>query len=199
MMLARVCVLCLMARVVAAAEPDAVRPPTWAKPLTNTSVPNLHQVSPALYRSAQPSARGMKELEAMGIRTIVNLRSFHSDRDELKSTRLRYQHLTMKAWHPEHKEAVKFLRIATDPKNTPVLVHCQHGADRTGALCAIYRVAVEDWTKEAALWEMTRGGYGFHAVWQNLPTWIEKLDVEQLRKEAGIAPPAPPPPSKPAP
>lgn len=180
--------------VTAAAETVTNRPPTWAKPLTNVAVANLHQVSPALFRSAQPSAAGMKQLEAMGIRTVVNLRSFHSDRDELKGTTLRHQHLTMKAWHPEHKEAMQFLRIVTDPKQTPVLVHCQHGSDRTGTMCALYRIAVEGWTKEDALKELTEGGFGFHAIWQNLPAWIEKLDIERLRKDAGIPPPKPRPP-----
>jgi hypothetical protein len=104
----------------------------------------------------------------------------------------------MKAWHPEYKEAVKFLQIATDPRHTPVLVHCQHGADRTGAMCAIYRVAVEGWTKEEAAQEMTGGGFGFHAVWQNLPAWIEALDIERLRKAAGVPPPKPRPPTRPA-
>ncbi len=35
-----------------------------------------------------------------------------------------------------------FLRIVTDPKRVPVLVHCQAGADRTGTMCAVYRIAV---------------------------------------------------------
>lgn len=181
--------------VVAAADATTNRPPNWARPIPTNGVPNLHQVSATLFRSAQPSAEGMKRLEAMGIRTVVNLRSFNSDRSELKETRLDYRHLTMKAWHPEHKEAVEFLRLVTDPKRTPVLVHCQHGADRTGAMCAIYRVAVEGWNKEAAIREMVEGGFGFHEIWTNLPEWIEQLDIERLRKAAGIAtPPAQPSP-----
>lgn len=42
----------------------------------------------------------------------------------------------MKAWHPGHKEIVRFLRIVTSPRRIPVLVHCQHGADRTGTMTA---------------------------------------------------------------
>ena len=91
----------------------------------------------------------------------------------------------MKAWHPEREDAVLFLRIVTDPNRTPVLVHCQYGADRTGTMCAIYRIVVQKWPKEEAIREMTEGGFGFHEVWSNLPTWIDELDVEALRKEAG--------------
>jgi protein tyrosine phosphatase (PTP) superfamily phosphohydrolase (DUF442 family) len=128
----------------------------------------------------------MKELKHMGVETIVNLRSFHSDRDEIGKTGLGYEHIYMKAWHPERKEVVRFLRIVTNPKRTPVLVHCLHGADRTGTMCALYRVAVQGWKKEAALKEMTEGGFGFHAVFENLPKWIDELDIEALRKDVGI-------------
>ncbi|NQU75584.1 MAG: hypothetical protein HQ546_04615 [Planctomycetes bacterium] len=63
------------------AEQTADRP--WAQPLTCPGVPNFHRVSPALYHGAQPTAEGMKNLEAMGIKTIVNLRTLHGDRDEI--------------------------------------------------------------------------------------------------------------------
>lgn len=72
----------------------------------------------------------MKELKKMGIATVVNLRSFHSDRDEIGSTGLGYEHIYVKAWHPEEKEIIRFLQIVNDPKRQPVLVHCQHGAGR---------------------------------------------------------------------
>ncbi|MDD5707420.1 MAG: tyrosine-protein phosphatase, partial [Kiritimatiellae bacterium] len=96
-----------------------------------------------------------------------------------------YEHIYMKAWHPERAEVVRFLRIVTDADRVPVLVHCQHGADRTGTMCAMYRVVVQAWSKEEAIREMTLGGFGFHEVWQNLPRWIEDLDVESIRKDVG--------------
>lgn len=128
----------------------------------------------------------MQNLKQKGIVTVVNLRSFHSDRDEIGETALGYEHIYMKAWHPERKEAVRFLQIVTNPKRTPVLVHCQHGADRTGTMCALYRIAVQGWTKEEAIREMTEGGFGFHGVWKNLPSWIRELDVESIKKDAGV-------------
>src|SRR5512136_903176 len=162
------------------------RPLHWAQPLQMEGVPNLYKVSDTLYRSAQPSAEGMKNLKAMGIETVVNLRSFHSDRDKIKGTGLAYEHIYMKAWHPEEEDAVRFLQIVINPKRAPVLVHCQHGADRTGAMCAIYRVAVQGWSKEEALKEMTEGGFEFHGIWQDLVHWMGALDVEGMKKKAGI-------------
>ena len=122
----------------------------------------------------------------MGIETIVNLRSFHSDRDEIADTGLAYEHIYMKAWHPEEKEVVRFLQIVSNPKRTPVLVHCQHGADRTGTMSAVYRIVVQGWSKEDAIKEMVDGGFNFHGVWQNLKDWIDQLDVDEVKRKAGI-------------
>jgi protein tyrosine phosphatase (PTP) superfamily phosphohydrolase (DUF442 family) len=170
----------------APAQLSTNRPGAWAQPLRVEGVPNLHIVSTNLYRSAQPNRMGMQNLEKLGVKTVVNLRSFNSDRSELKGTKLQRAHIYMKAWHPEHKEVLEFLRIATDTNRTPVLVHCQHGADRTGTMCAVYRIVVQGWTKEEALREMQTGGFGYHAIWKNLPPWIQKLDVESIRQELGI-------------
>ncbi|MBN2429242.1 MAG: dual specificity protein phosphatase family protein [Deltaproteobacteria bacterium] len=178
--------LLLMADVCLASEPQAERPVSWAHPVMLEGVPNLHKVSDNLYRSAQPTAEGMKRLEKLGIETVVNLRSFHSDRDEIGDTGLGYEHIYMKAWHPERKEVVRFLQIVTNPKRTPVLVHCLHGADRTGTMCALYRVAVQGWTKEEAIREMTEGGFNFHSVFGNLPDWIREFDIEAIKRDAGL-------------
>ncbi len=168
----------------------SARPASWAQPLEMEGVPNLHRVSPTLYRSAQPSAPGMENLKKLGIRTVVNLRTFHSDRDEIGASGLNYVRIPMQAWYPERKDALKFLRVVADTSMIPVLVHCQHGADRTGSMVAVYRTAVQGWSKEEALQEMTKGGFGYHQVWRNLPRWFRRLDIASLRKEAGIPDPA---------
>jgi protein tyrosine phosphatase (PTP) superfamily phosphohydrolase (DUF442 family) len=162
------------------------RSASWATPIQLDGVPNLHKVSEDLFRSAQPIGQGMKNLKMMGIETIVNLRSFHSDRDEIGNTGLAYEHIYMKAWHPEEEEIVRFLQIVTNPKRTPVLLHCLHGADRTGTMSAVYRIAVQGWTKDEAIKEMAEGGFGFHGVFQNLLSWIKELDIEKIKNEAGI-------------
>jgi protein tyrosine/serine phosphatase len=165
------------------------RPAKWAAPSPAEGLPNLHKVSDTLYRSAQPTEAGMLSARKLGVRTVVSLRSFHSDRDEIGKSGLGDERLSMKTWHPEEEDIVKFLKIATDPEKAPVLVHCQHGSDRTGTLCTIYRIVVQGWTKEEAVGEMTEGEFGFHEIWKNLPPWIMELDVESLRKQAGIAKP----------
>jgi protein tyrosine/serine phosphatase len=122
----------------------------------------------------------------MGIKTVVNLRSSHSDATMMADTAISYEAIAMKAWHPEEEDIVRFLRIVTDPKRVPVLVHCQAGADRTGTMCAVYRIAVQGWSVEEALREMTEGGFGFHGVWQNLIRYIKGLDFQRVKSKAGI-------------
>ena len=176
----------VLANLSIASESTSSRPEQWAQPVQLEGVPNLHKVSDDLYRSAQPSVQGMKHLKRMGIKTVVNLRSFHSDRDEIGDLELGYEHIFMKAWHPERKEMVRFLRIVTNPKRTPVLVHCMHGADRTGTMCVLYRIAVQGWTKDEAIREMTEGGFNYHSIFGNLPEWIQELDVESIKRDADI-------------
>lgn len=169
-----------------AQAPNSARPAAWAAPIVLDGVPNFHKVSDVLYRSAQPSAEGMQNLKKFGIRTVVNLRSFHSDRYKIGDTGLAYEHIYMKAWHPEEKEVVRFLQIVSDPQRTPVLVHCEHGADRTGTMSALYRVIVQGWKSEEAIREMVDGEFGYHAIWVNLPSWITNLDLDHIKERAGL-------------
>jgi protein tyrosine phosphatase (PTP) superfamily phosphohydrolase (DUF442 family) len=167
-------------------DAPATRPDHWAQPVEIDGVPNLFKLSDELYRSAQPSAGGMQRLKERGVKTVVNLRSFHSDRDEIGDTGLGYEHIYMKSWHPEDKELVRFLQIVTNKERTPVLVHCQHGADRTGLMCAVYRVAVQGWTKDDAITEMTAGGFGFSPIWTNIVQFLRDLNVEDIKQRAGL-------------
>lgn len=160
---------------------------TWAEPIELPGLPNLHKVSDDLYRGAQPSAEGMRQLEKLGIKTVINLRSSHSDSDELQGTGLAYEHIEMTAWgKPEDKDVLRFLQIVSDSNSLPVFVHCQHGADRTGTVCAIYRIAVQGWSKDEAIDEMTKGGFGYHSIWQNLPDYVRNLDIQNIKHKAGI-------------
>jgi protein tyrosine phosphatase (PTP) superfamily phosphohydrolase (DUF442 family) len=102
----------------------------WAQPIELPGVPNLHKVSDELYRGAQPTAEGMKQLEKLGIKTVVNLRFLLSDRDELEGTALACEHIHMTTFYARNEDAVRFLKIVADRSRTPVFVHCQHGADQ---------------------------------------------------------------------
>lgn len=162
------------------AAPD--RPAHWAQPLELSGVRNLHRVTEHLYRSEQPKARGMAELERLGIRTVINLRAFHTDRDEIRGTGLLNHHLRINTWAVEDEHVTAVLRFLRVREKGPFLIHCQHGADRTGLMCAMYRMVEQDWTREEAIREMTQGGYGFHSVWRNILKYLQGTDVAKIRR-----------------
>lgn len=159
----------------------------WAKKIELEGVENLHKIDANLYRSAQPTREGMRKLEKMGIKTVVNLRSFHSDRDEIRGTELKYVHIYCQTWNLEDEDAIEFLKVVSQKENGPFLVHCWHGADRTGMMCAIYRIAIQEWSKEEAIREMRYGGFGFHEIWSNIVDYIRELDIEKIKDEAGLS------------
>jgi protein tyrosine phosphatase (PTP) superfamily phosphohydrolase (DUF442 family) len=181
--------LSLWAGVALAAEPGkgSESERRWASAIEKPGLPNLHRVAAGVYRGAQPTAEGMKELEKMGVKTVIDFRFFHSDKDEIGNTKLTAVSIPMNAWSkPTEEQVVQFLRVVTDENRRPVFFHCQHGADRTGVMCAAYRVAVDGWTKDEAIREMTEGDFGFHAVWTHLPKVVREMDIEAVKKKAGL-------------
>jgi protein tyrosine phosphatase (PTP) superfamily phosphohydrolase (DUF442 family) len=160
------------------------RPANWAVPVVRSGLPNCFQLTTNFYRGAQPSKNGMAALNAMGIKTVVNLRTFHSDDGKLAGTGLQASRLKLQPWKMSDEEAIHFLRIAGDTNNLPMFVHCQRGADRTGTICALYRMAYCGWTKDEAIREMKEGGFGFNPTWQNLVKYLEHADIKDLKRRA---------------
>lgn len=158
------------------------RPVSWALPIENKELPNFHKVTENLFRGAQPTAEGVEQLKQMGIKTIVNLRSVHSDKDEIGEVNIGYEHIRFEPWNVETDEIERFLNIVTDETRAPVFVHCKYGADRTGLMCAVYRIVVCGWDKQAAIDEMVNGGFGFHPVWKNIIESLDNIDTQGLRE-----------------
>ena len=169
-----------------AGDTPAARNERWAVPITLEGVPNLHQITPTLYRSEQPTALGFKNLEKMGVRTVINLRAFNSDDDEVRGTALRTERVKILTWNVDDDHVVDVMRMLRNPDNGPFLIHCQHGADRTGLMSAMYRILEQGWTVDDALAELKDGGYGYHAMWKNILRYVRSADVDKLR--AAISP-----------
>jgi len=163
----------------AAGAGDA-RPAAWATVIDPAM--NLFQVAPRFYRSARLDEEDLPRLRSLGIRTVVSLRAFHSDTRLLGDTGIGAVRVPMLTWSIDDDEVVRALRaIRTAETRGPVLLHCQHGADRTGLVTAMYRMVVQGWPREAALDELLNGGFGYHSMWKNIPAYLETVDVDVIR------------------
>ncbi|MDW3229392.1 MAG: dual specificity protein phosphatase family protein [Acidobacteriota bacterium] len=158
------------------------RPETWAQPVQVEGAENLYKVSDLLYRCAQPTELGFQELERLGIKTIINLRSEHSDQELLAGTNLKYIEIPSKATEVQEGDLLQFLKIVTNPDDGPYAVHCRHGADRTGLFVAVYRIVVQGWPREEAIREMQKGGFGFHNTYTNIVKYLQIFDPEKFRR-----------------
>ena len=164
------------------ARPADQRPASWARAVSLTpAVANLHQVDQGIYRSAQLDQDGMSALGQLPVRTVINLRPLHRDPQVPAGVSV----VNVPVWtiRPTTGQIVTVLALTTDPARQPVLIHCRHGADRTGLMVAAYRVVVQGWPKSAAIAEMQQGGFGFHTVFGNLPRIIMALDVDRMRQQ----------------
>jgi len=180
----------LLAAPAAFASPDPAteRPAEWATVVSGTTVGNLYRIEDGFFRGAQPNADGFKDLAGLGVRSILDLAGGGGDERFVSRDSVKLFHVPMSAWGLHDDLVLQALKIMIDPANRPLMVHCQHGADRTGALVALYRVVVQGWTKEAAVREMN-GGYHHSFLFRNLDRYVQRADVEALRKALGLGAP----------
>jgi hypothetical protein len=167
-----------------APPPGDVRPsgPPHAKRLDLPGLENLAEVAPGIYRGAQPKGEAYRTLkEKLGVKTVINLRSLTDERKEVLAAGLEPVEVPLVAdvrgsRPPSREDVAKFLDVLTDPKRRPVYFHCAFGRDRTGTLCAVYRMEVEGWTNEQAIAEMEE--FGFRDLWVDLRDFVEGYKPE---------------------
>lgn len=170
----------LLAHTSDAAEPR-LRPANWATPVISEHLNNWHKVDSRVYRSEQPDSRAMAEIEAFGIKRILNLREFHNDNDEIRKTSLKSFRVPIKTSAINDDHIVQALRIISS-SDEPILVHCWHGADRTGTVIAMYRIIYQGWSREQAIDELVNGGYNYHTMFDNIIAYLQNVDIERIRQ-----------------
>ncbi|HBX49465.1 MAG: hypothetical protein A2275_16695 [Bacteroidetes bacterium RIFOXYA12_FULL_35_11] len=158
------------------------RPEKWAKKIQCEYLDNWYKISEDVHRSEQPSKNTFKKLEEAGIKSVLNFRLYHTDNDEAKNTKIDLYHIRMDASKIKDDEVIEALKIMKKAKK-PILIHCKHGADRTGVMSAMYRIIEQGWTKQEALDELLNGGYGFHTVFKNIPEYIKNVDIEKIKSK----------------
>ena len=132
------------------------------------TISNFGKVNDHYFRGAQPDEGQYKELAAIGIKTVIDLRNDAKlfAKSSAEQAGLRYINFPLDDKdYPAPDAAQGFLQIVNDPGNWPVYVHCAGGRHRTGVMTAAYRMTMDGWDIERAYREMkdydfyTRGGH----------------------------------------
>jgi protein tyrosine phosphatase (PTP) superfamily phosphohydrolase (DUF442 family) len=123
------------------------------------NLPNFQKVDDHVYRGAQPTVSGFKDLAERGIKTIVDLRDIgeHSQADEQRVVTglgMQYVSIPMQGMStPKNDQVAAVLTLLDNATSGPVFVHCKRGADRTGTVIAVYRISHDGWNSKRALSE----------------------------------------------
>ena len=142
-----------------------------------------------LYRGAQPSPEGIRQLANMGIKTIVSLRRHSRDMDEERAVAeqlgIRWVNIPVRVWwRPSREQIQQFLTIAADPSTRPVFVHCRLGRNRTGLMVAAYRMVQQDWTPQHAHAEAGRFGL---VPWNLMTRYLIVHEISRAFRAAASA------------
>lgn len=165
------------------ANPISPRPTHWANELKADA--NFYQVDAHLYRSEQPIDDDVSAIHAQNITTIINLRQGKDNDDTaLFGDDVTLIHEPLITWRVSPSDIARVLyAIETHQKTGSVLVHCRHGADRTGIVIAMYRIIYQGVSIEEARREMKHGDYGYHLIWKNLDNLLSDIHVSQVKAE----------------
>ena len=139
----------------------------------------IKRLSNQLYRGPRPeTVEALKELMDIGIKKIINLQSgFHEKMNDDYYENKQLDELGMKEINlqcsdftpPKAWQVDRVLKEIAE--GGPVYIHCLHGKDRTGFMCAVYRMQVQGWTYEEAKAEYYREGlHKFPYIW-----WLLEL------------------------
>lgn len=153
-----------------------------ARRITATGIGNFAEVTPHLYRGAQPQRGGLESLKQMGIDTVIDVRLTGADKEGKDAKRLGMELIPL-PWHclfPKDDAIAKFLTYVREHPDKRIFVHCRYGDDRTGMMIAAYRIAIEGWTADEARKEMN--AFGFHNVICASLVGYEKGFPERLKK-----------------
>jgi len=142
------------------------------------------QITPQIFRGSAPTQENLRELKAMGIKTIISVRTNSTPKRArlCKQLGLNFFHIKTGVFHiPKDKEIEQFLSIVENPNNLPVYICCILGTDRTACYSAIYRVAEHGWTADHAYEEQVEKG--LKEWWPIFRKYTKTLQIVETRRQ----------------
>ena len=157
-------------------------------------IKNFGKLDERFYRGAQPKESDYKELAALGIKTIVDLRDDPTSYEKAaaEAAGMQYINIAMSdTKYPKEEQIQHFLKLASDPATGKFFVHCVGGRHRTGVAGAVYRMTYYGWDYDRAYKEMkdfdfyTRWGHGamkdyVQDYWQQVQTGAIVVQADAL-------------------
>jgi tyrosine-protein phosphatase SIW14 len=142
---------------------------------------NFAQVDHKVWRSAQPCGEDFRELSKRGFVAVLNLRQWCGDNFDETTIPLRRHRVRMTAGVVRERELIESLQILKNSPG-PIVVHCWHGSDRTGTVVALYRMAVQGWSRERAIAEFEDPRYGHHGwVYPQMKRYLQHVDIAAIQ------------------
>jgi protein tyrosine/serine phosphatase len=121
---------------------------------SSNNIPRFKMLTTGLYRGGQPDKKGFEFLKQQGVKTIINLRLENDEETTVKQLGMNYVQIAIDDPRPSSRipeQAIsKYFEIVNNPENYPIFFHCRRGADRTGAMAALYRIANQGWDAKKA-------------------------------------------------
>ena len=136
---------------------------------SNIRIKNFGQMDARFYRGAQPKEEDYRDLAALGINTVIDLREDPQsyEKPNVEALGMHYVNIPMgDKEYPKAEEVAQFLKLVDDPSTGKFFVHCAGGRHRTGVMGAVYRFTHYQWNFEQVYAEMkdydfyTRFGHG---------------------------------------
>jgi protein tyrosine/serine phosphatase len=136
---------------------------------SSVSIKNFGQMDERFFRGGQPKEQEYRELAALGIKTVIDLRDDPKDYEKtnVEALGMRYVNIAMSDKdYPAAAKIDEFLKLVDDPSTGKFYVHCAGGRHRTGVMGAVYRFNHYGWDYDRAYAEMkkydfyTRFGHG---------------------------------------
>ncbi len=152
-------------------------------------VPHFSELAPRVFRSAEPSHADLEHLkQKRGVKTLICLRRKDSIHDYAKQLGMEVIFLPLDGKLSSYSDA-KILSCLQAVLNaeSPALLYCQCGADRTGFMSAAYLYIVQGVSLETAIKELKRfkstSSYSLHPL---LEGRLKVIDRNYLRKQLDL-------------
>jgi len=140
-------------------------------------IANFGRIGDRLFRGAQPDGAGVKSLQRLGVKLIINLRmpgdALKTEEPEALACGITYTNIPLRGLGRPRDDDIKRILGLIEESSAPVFIHCEHGCDRTGTIIACYRIEHENWTTAAALEEARR--YGMSPVERGMRQFVEQF------------------------